>query len=77
MAALEAASLHPAQVLNIKDKGHLEYGAKADIVFLTPPPSWEGGERREGERGFDVVATVIGGEIVYESSSSGNKLTVV
>lgn len=76
-AALEAASLHPAKVLNIKDKGHLEYGAKADIVFLTPPPSQGGGEQREGERAFDVIATVIGGEIVYESSSSENRLTVL
>ncbi|KAJ8964045.1 hypothetical protein NQ314_005186 [Rhamnusium bicolor] len=52
--ALEAASLHPAQVLGIeKTKGTLEYEADADFVMLT-------------ER-FEIKSTWIAGECVYES----------
>lgn len=49
--ALEAASLHPAQVLREDSKGRLNIGYDADIVFLSEDLS--------------VQATVIGGEVVW------------
>ena len=52
--ALEAASLHPAQVLRLeKEKGTLTCGADADIVLLNED--------------LHVMATVIAGEIVYRN----------
>lgn len=64
-AALEAASLHPARALNLEHKGCLDYGADADIVFLTFPLTREKREKEGVSGGFEVIATVIGGEIVY------------
>ncbi|XP_069036961.1 N-acetylglucosamine-6-phosphate deacetylase [Lepisosteus oculatus] len=52
-AALEAASLHPAQLLGIsQQKGTLDYGADADFVLL--------------DDSLDVKATYIAGEQVWE-----------
>ena len=52
--ALEAASLHPAQVLGLQaEKGTLSYGADADMVLL--------------DENLHVMATVIAGEIVYRN----------
>ncbi|CAG5135408.1 unnamed protein product [Candidula unifasciata] len=54
--ALEAASLHPAQLLGIDDrKGTLNFGADADFIFL--------------DDGLNVKATYIAGECVYTSST--------
>ncbi|XP_030745528.1 N-acetylglucosamine-6-phosphate deacetylase [Sitophilus oryzae] len=54
--ALEAASLHPAQVLGIDDKkGTLNYGADADFVMLS--------------ENLDIVSTWIAGECVYQENS--------
>ena len=51
--ALQAASLHPAQVLGIeRHKGTLEYGADADMVLL--------------DHELCVQATYIAGEIVWK-----------
>ncbi|XP_041813053.1 N-acetylglucosamine-6-phosphate deacetylase [Chelmon rostratus] len=50
--ALEAASLHPAQLLGITDrKGTLDYGSDADLVLL--------------DDGLNVKATYISGEEVW------------
>ena len=49
--ALTAASLHPAQVLDLKDKGSLSYGCDADMVILN------------GD--LEVEATCIAGEVVW------------
>lgn len=50
--ALEAASLHPAQVLGISDKkGTLDFEADADFIFLNDD--------------LDVLQTWIAGERVY------------
>ncbi|MBN3322106.1 NAGA deacetylase, partial [Atractosteus spatula] len=52
-AALEAASLHPAQLLGISQrKGTLDYGTDADFVLL--------------DDSLDVKATYIAGEQVWE-----------
>ena len=57
--ALTAASLHPAQVLNLSDKGALNCGCDADIVILN--------------RDLEVEATCIAGEVVW--SRPGGKIT--
>lgn len=50
--ALEAASLHPAQVLGISNqKGNLNYGCDADFVMLNDK--------------LDVLSTWIAGECVF------------
>ncbi|XP_006810587.1 N-acetylglucosamine-6-phosphate deacetylase-like [Neolamprologus brichardi] len=50
--ALEAASLHPAQLLGISPKkGKLDYGSDADLVLL--------------DDGLNVKATYISGEEVW------------
>lgn len=52
MYALEAASLHPAQVLGIeKKKGTLDFGADADFVILNDK--------------LEVQSTWIAGECVF------------
>lgn len=52
MLALEAASLHPAQLLGItKSKGTLDYGSDADFIFLND--------------NLEVKATYIAGECVW------------
>ncbi|XP_072123424.1 N-acetylglucosamine-6-phosphate deacetylase [Mobula birostris] len=52
-AALEAASLHPAQLLGIEDrKGTLDYGSDADLVLL--------------DEQLNVQATYIAGDLVWE-----------
>lgn len=54
MQTLEAATLHPAQLLNIIDKkGTLEYGTDADFVIL--------------DEDLNLQATYIAGELVWES----------
>ncbi|OCT64295.1 N-acetylglucosamine-6-phosphate deacetylase isoform X1 [Xenopus laevis] len=54
--ALEAASLHPAQVLGIEDhKGTLDFGADADFVLL--------------DDSLNVKATYIAGKLVWEASA--------
>ena len=56
MAALEAASLHPAEVLGITDrKGTLGYGTDADFILLDDT--------------LCVQATYIAGEKVWDSCS--------
>ena len=55
--ALEAASLHPAMIMNIADrKGSLKYGADADFVILRP-----------GDLG--VISTWIDGHCVYATEN--------
>lgn len=50
--ALEAASLHPAQLLGISDsKGTLEFGTDADLVFIDDE--------------FNIHATLVSGNPVY------------
>ena len=49
--ALTAASLHPAQVLNLHHKGALNHGCDADMVILS--------------RELEVEATCIAGEVVW------------
>ena len=49
--ALTAASLHPAQVLNLNHKGSLNYGCDADMVILSSD--------------LEVEATCIAGEVVW------------
>ncbi|BFZ24211.1 hypothetical protein BsWGS_27250 [Bradybaena similaris] len=54
--ALEAASLHPAQLLGIDDrKGTLNFDSDADLIFL--------------DDGLNVKATYIAGECVYTTST--------
>ncbi len=51
--AIEAATLHPAQLMKIEEfKGTLDYGTDADLVFLTPDS-------------LEVKSTWIAGECVY------------
>jgi N-acetylglucosamine-6-phosphate deacetylase len=52
LTALKAASLHPAKVLGEHRKGRLSPGADADLAVL--------------DRQLDVVATVVGGKVVYD-----------
>lgn len=52
LTALQAASLHPARVLGEHRKGRLIPGADADLVVL--------------DRRLNLVATVIGGQVVYD-----------
>lgn len=53
--ALEIASLHPAQVLQITHKkGSLDFGCDADLVFL--------------DEDLNVLSTWIAGELVYSAS---------
>jgi N-acetylglucosamine-6-phosphate deacetylase len=52
LTALQAASLHPARVLGEHRKGRLSPRADADLVVL--------------DRQFEVVATVVGGKVVYD-----------
>lgn len=51
VAAVAAASAVPASVLGVKDRGHLGVGKRADLVLF--------------DESMDVVATLVGGEIVY------------
>ena len=51
--ALEAATLHPAQLLGIeKSKGTLDFGSDADFVLLDPQ--------------LNVRATYIAGKLVWK-----------
>jgi N-acetylglucosamine-6-phosphate deacetylase len=51
--AIEAATLHPAQLLGITDsKGTLDYGSDADFILL--------------DAGLTVVATFIDGQLVWK-----------
>jgi N-acetylglucosamine-6-phosphate deacetylase len=71
-SALEAASLHPAKVLEgigyqigypadgKPSRGHLGVGAPADVTFLTP--------LSDKTSPLRVVATVIAGDIVYKAT---------
>jgi N-acetylglucosamine-6-phosphate deacetylase len=52
LTALQAASLHPANVLGEHRKGRLTPGSDADLVVL--------------DRQLDVVATIVGGHVVYD-----------
>jgi N-acetylglucosamine-6-phosphate deacetylase len=52
LTALQAASLHPAKVLGEHRKGRLGPGSNADLVVL--------------DSQLDVVATVVGGQVVYD-----------
>ena len=55
--ALEAASLHPAQLLKISDrKGTLNYGADADIIILNG--------------NLEVQATLISGNLVWLNNTN-------
>ncbi|XP_069762087.1 N-acetylglucosamine-6-phosphate deacetylase isoform X2 [Narcine bancroftii] len=55
-AALEAASLHPAQLLGIQDaKGTLDYGSDADLVLL--------------DQELNVRGTYIAGELVWKDGA--------
>ena len=55
-AAMEAASLHPAQVLALGDRGRLEPGTRADLVVL--------------DRDMNVQATFIAGQPVWSLPES-------
>ncbi|XP_048645295.1 N-acetylglucosamine-6-phosphate deacetylase isoform X3 [Marmota marmota marmota] len=56
-AALEAASLHPAQLLGLeKSKGSLDFGADADFVVL--------------DDNLRVQATYISGELVWQAEEA-------
>ena len=50
--ALAAASASPAALLADPVRGHLDPGARGDLVLLTPD--------------LDLVATVVGGEILHD-----------
>jgi len=53
--ALEAATLHPAKLLNIDHKkGTLDYGSDADFVILN-------------KETLDVLFTFIGGKCAYSA----------
>ncbi|EGD72609.1 amidohydrolase domain-containing protein 2 [Salpingoeca rosetta] len=55
--AVEAASLRPAQLLNIEErKGHLHYGADADFVILS--------------HDLHVLCTYIGGKLQWAASAT-------
>lgn len=57
-SALEAASLHPAQMLGLeKTKGSLDFGADADFVVLDDT--------------LHVQATYISGELVWQAEEAG------
>ncbi|XP_075420535.1 N-acetylglucosamine-6-phosphate deacetylase isoform X1 [Tenrec ecaudatus] len=57
-AALEAASLHPAQLLGLEQhKGTLDFGADADFVVL--------------DDALHVQATYISGELVWQATVAG------
>ncbi|XP_051692187.2 N-acetylglucosamine-6-phosphate deacetylase isoform X3 [Oryctolagus cuniculus] len=57
-SALEAASLHPAQLLGLeKSKGSLDFGADADFVVLDDT--------------LHVQATYIAGELVWQAEEAG------
>ncbi|XP_059126151.1 N-acetylglucosamine-6-phosphate deacetylase isoform X2 [Peromyscus eremicus] len=57
-SALEAASLHPAQLLGLeKTKGNLDFGADADFVVL--------------DDSLHVQATYISGELVWQAEEAG------
>lgn len=57
-SALEAASLHPAQLLGLeKSKGSLDFGADADFVVL--------------DDALHVQATYISGELVWQAEEAG------
>ncbi len=49
--AVAAASSVPANVLGLKDRGHLAVGERADLVLF--------------DEAMEVVATMVGGQIVY------------
>lgn len=56
-SALEAASLHPAQLLGLeKRKGTLDFGADADFVML--------------DDSLHVQATYISGELVWQAEEA-------
>ena len=62
--ALEAATLHPAQLLNITDrKGTLQPGTDADFVILDPD--------------LDVVATYTAGALAWKRKDAGDWLREV
>ena len=57
--ALESASLHPAEMLNITDrKGTLDYGTDADFIIL--------------DEALNVQATYIAGEKVWDREEADN-----
>ncbi|XP_021500459.1 N-acetylglucosamine-6-phosphate deacetylase isoform X2 [Meriones unguiculatus] len=57
-SALEAATLHPAQLLGLeKTKGSLDFGADADFVVL--------------DDSLHVQATYISGELVWQAEEAG------
>ena len=59
MDALEAATLHPAQLLGITDKkGTLDYGTDADFLMLDDQ--------------LTVHATYVAGDLVWQSEQSSN-----
>ncbi len=59
--ALESATLHPAELLNITDrKGTLGYGSDADFLLLSDD--------------LDLVQTYIAGERVWNSRENGVKV---
>ena len=57
--AIEAATLHPAQALNIQDtKGTLDFGSDADLVFL------------DDSDGLKVLHTFIAGRCIWSLPGS-------
>jgi N-acetylglucosamine-6-phosphate deacetylase len=53
--AIEAASLKPARILGLKNKGHLDAGSDADFILLNAD--------------LEVQATFIQGQLAWKSSS--------
>jgi N-acetylglucosamine-6-phosphate deacetylase len=63
--ALRMASANPAGLLGLADKiGSVATGRDADLVLF----DWV-----EGLKTFDPVATIVGGEIVYQKNSRGRE----
>jgi N-acetylglucosamine-6-phosphate deacetylase len=56
--AVDMASANPARLLDDTSRGRLEPGARADLLLVR--------ERREG-RGLELVATIVGGRVAFES----------
>jgi len=63
--ALRMASANPAGLLGLSDRiGSVAAGRDADLILF----NWD-----EGLKTFDPVATIVGGEVVYQKTSRGQE----
>ena len=53
--AIEMCTMNPAKALSLQDRGVLEIGKRADLIYFT----FKSGK-------LDILRTVVGGQIVYE-----------